>query len=399
MAQLLETNAGSLRVEGDIYRKWSITHKPDSDNWSDKGESFNQSVAPLEDLVDRLLFSVYELPIEVVSTNVERNPKPVVKDGKTTYPYFTFKYYEKTWNGSKYVTTKYTSGTNKGKPKTFTKDGVIPDTYIPGSFQASNCALSKGTLHFYFTAKRGLPKLFGDGNMYGGRPYRSGGKLDSEGYWTSYPTIKEDANNKKKQIWEQYKQNYNESTKKWVWVGLTGKTATQEKNPYADTKKYPNNAYTLAKTSKLPKRRWKYRRKKYWSPVQVTDSGIRCRSYNHIGRVISYPRFQGDITNERIGTIRIYDKKKRIQSVKGQGFSNAGASGSGAASFFVKDIKIKSPTEAKKDKALASGVNENEGQYIYMDIYLSALDNRTYPTTNLNAHVNLPVLLNVLNYE
>ena len=42
---------------------------------------------------------------------------------------------------------------------------------------------------------------------------------------------------------------------------------------------------------------------------------------------------------------------------------------------------------------------ENEGQYIYMDIYLSALDNRTYPTTYLNAHVNLPVLLNVLNYE
>ena len=96
--------------------------------------------------------------------------------------------------------------------------------------------------------------------MYGGRPYRSGGKLDSEGYWTSYPTIKEDPNNKKKQVWERYRQNYNESTKKWVWVGLTGEEKVQEKNPYANR---TNQALTYEKTTKLPKRRWKYRRKKY----------------------------------------------------------------------------------------------------------------------------------------
>ena len=390
LAQLLESNAGSLRVEGDIYRKWNIANKKDNQTWNDIGESFNDSVAPLENLVDNLLYGTYSFPIEVVSTNVERNPAPVKKDGKTTYPFFTFKYYEKTWNGKKYVTTK----NSNGKPKTFTKDGVIPDTYIPGSFQASNCTLTKNTLHFYFEAKRGLPKLFGNGNMYGGRPYREGGKLDKQGYWSDYPVGKPE-----KQIWEQYRQNWDESKKKWVWVGLTGEEKTQTNNPYANKKKYPNEALVCKKTAKLPKRRYKYRRKKYWSPVQITDSGIRCRSYNHIGRIISYPRFQGNITNERIGTIRFYDKKKRIQSVKAQGFSNAGISQSGSASFFVKDIKIKTPTEAEKDKAIDSTIDKNEGQFIYMDIYLSALDNRVYPTVNLNAHVNLPVLLNVLNYE
>lgn len=390
MAQLLETNAGSLRVQGDIYRKWDITHE--GNEWKDKGESFNDSLTPLNQLVEKLLYNTYSLPIEVVSTNVERNPKPVTKDGKTTYPFFTLKYYEKKWDKSKkkYVTTKYTSGDKKGQNKPFTKDGVIPDTYIPGSFEASGCTLSKNNLYFYFKAKRGLPKLYGDGKMSGGRPYSDGSVLSSEGLWTTY--VKDSA----KQVWQQYLQHYDDKKKKWVWVKLTGKEKIQEKNPYEGKK---NKAVVYKATKDKPKRRYKYRRKKYWSPIQITDSGLRCRSYNHIGRILSYPRFQGDITNERIGTIRIYDENKLINSVRAQGFSNAGISQSGSATFFVKDIKIKTPTEAKKDKALAAGVNENKGQYIYMDIYLSALDNRVLPTQYLNAYVNLPVLLNVLNYE
>ena len=95
LAQLLESNAGSLRVEGDIYRKWNIANKKDNQTWNDIGESFNNSIAPLENLVDNLLYGTYSFPIEVVSTNVERNPAPVKKDGKTTYPIIGYKHHSK----------------------------------------------------------------------------------------------------------------------------------------------------------------------------------------------------------------------------------------------------------------------------------------------------------------
>ena len=476
MAQLFDSTATCLRVADDVIRFYGDPQKQ---------ESYCQTLTNIQPLVKNLLFKNYTMYgtteeakdfVNVTATrNIKRRPDPAKKDGKIQY--FDFKAASKTW---------YKNSKGKWAWKYSTKTDIEKKSYIPDiyeSFAVDALWLTGNTLHLYFTATRGMPRLYGNGDMRSGQfiykeantdaaplkyCYRNDAGVGTTFYlgWEEreYKVIKKNG----KYVWKDYLRQT--GTTKWARTQPTysnGKTETVKtfykvkKDKKGNTLKDKNGniiyqRYTSGKNKgkKIPayRRGYKYVHKYYWSPLVLKDDGtFYCSSFNKIHKIVSYPGFKGNITNELIGTISFDDKHRLIKALRPQAFSNEGALKSGVSTFFMSDVEyccakcaalghkkytsldsryIKTAptdpstldswskmdadekTEAKKvyDTKLANynnscheeshkkgGVND-KGTRISFKLYLSALDNRTKPTVNLNGHINAPVLLNVDNY-
>lgn len=494
MAQLFDSTATCLRVADDVIRFYD----------TDKQESYCSSLTKLKPLIHNLIHK----PYYYINTNSRRdfNSLTAVCNTKRkpdlsvagTDKYFTFKAASRTW-------TKYEG--NQGRPAGSTatgywttskttdleKNGFIPKVYQNNStdpnadknkFTVSNLRLMGNTLHLYFTVGRSLPRLYGNGDMRSGQYiYRPDPNVDETK--TCYRDAAGIKNGTFHLGWEEREYKVTRKNGKNVWgsyVKQTGAVKWQPTQPtykingenkkekvkifYKVKKDKKGNVikdkngnpvyqtYTKGKNKgkKIPayRRGYKYVHKYYWSDLQLKDDGtVYCKSFNKIGKIVSYPGFKGNITNELIGTISFVDEKRRIKALHMQGFSNEGAAKSGVATFFTSDptyqcakcgkymsldhrfidkknepvnpetLDTWSKMTAEEQEAAKTNYNnlkknydnschtpshqrggdEDMGNKISFKLYLSALDNRKLPTANLNGHINLPVLLNVDNYK
>ena len=357
MAQLFDSTAASLRVAGDIYRNY-----PKEEN-----DCYEKTIDGLGPLVKDLLFTKYTMTDITATPNTQRRPYPAKKDGATNYG--TFKAYSKTatWNKK---TQKY--DWTASKTVDIEKNTFIRNAY--NSLSASYCGLMGNTLHLYFFASRGMPELYGNGDMPSGKfqyklsndntiktCYRDADGIKNGTFLLGWEEreykVKQVTKNKKTvDQWTYYRQSKNDdgslkikwSNKQPTYTITTkdskGKTKTVQKTEKIKIyyKKDKKGNYIKNKKGKKIidyRRGFKYVHKYYWAPIEQKSNGaIYCPSYNKINRVVSYPGFKGNLNNELIGTIRFKDAQRRIKAIRGNGFSNEGAAKSGVATFYIGDV-------------------------------------------------------------
>lgn len=489
MAQLFDSTATCLRVADDVIRFYD----------TDKQESYCNSLLNLTPIIHNLIHQPYYLNqgtdskkgfTNLTATkNTKRRPDTTVAG---TDKYFPFKAASRTWHKYEGNQGRPVGSTATGYWKTSTKTDLEKNSFIRDvytSFSVSSLRLTGNTLHLYFEATRGMPELYGNGDMRSGQYiyketnsenaetktcYRDADGIKNKTFFRGWEEREYKVTRKNgKNVWGSYiKQTGNvkwsktqptytvngkqQDTKVKIFYKVkkdkNGKTV-KDKNGNVVYQTYSNTHKNKSlRGKKIPayRRGYKYVPKYYWSPIVLKDDGtIYCKSFNKIGKIVSYKGFKGNINNELIGTISFVDKQRRIKALRMQGFSNEGASKSGVSTFFTSDptyqcakcgkymsldhrfiAKKNEPvnpetldtwskmtddekTAARKNynKLLANynnschepshqkGEANDMGNKISFKLYLSALDNRKLPTVNLNGHINLPVLLNVDNYK
>ena len=470
MAQLFDTTASALRVANDVVR---------FSEGEDKGESYCKTLPQIKPVVNNLLFKRYSIherqepeatqyqekgftDLKAIP-NKKRRPSPKIDSkGKTTY--FTFKAASKTWK--KKSNGKYDwhySETTDIEKKAFVQQSCT-------ALNVSAFYLVGNTLHLYFYATRGLPYLYGNGDMRNGQ-YQY--KLTQDGeIFTCYRDAAGIKDGTYLLGWEEREYVVTKKNNKNVWGSVIGRTNKPnsilwrnkqpapyegnktekvdifyktEKNKDGTVKKDKNGKIVYKKDEDGKKivshyRGYKYVHKYYWAPLILKDNDtFYCKSFNKIHKIVSYPGFKGNLTNELLGEISFIDWERRIKAIRPQGFSNEGADDSGVATCFISDVTYKCKACGKYNTQdhrylkthpgefkLPSGVtasselgkslraeydekvkrfndschcaNPPQAQKISFKLYLSALDNRKLPTLNINGHINAPVLLNVDKY-